>query len=113
MQASQAYTKAQAASTILECDNALDDIRDTLATFEPDRGAHLHYLNKLYEERDAYIQRRRELLRKPATQRDILINTLRLINFRAAEGLRGAPPHVIFADILALSRDAIYSNLEK
>ena len=113
MEQSQAYIKAQACQTILECDNALDDIRATIANFELSSGGHLHYLNKLYEEQHAFVQRRRQLMRTPGTRNEILINTLRLINFRAAEGLRGGSPNVILADIMSLSREAIYNNLEK
>jgi hypothetical protein len=104
-----AQGKAALAQTIQECDYALADIRQTIAAFEPTSGAHLRYLNKLYEERDAYIARRDELDRapSPAIRLEMLVNTLRYINFRAVEGLRGGAPHVLFADILKLSREAI------
>jgi DNA-binding transcriptional regulator YbjK len=114
MQASQAFTKAQSASTVAECDYALDDIRSTIANFELSSGGHLAYLNKLYEEQHAYVQRRRELTRKPTPEMKIemLVNTLRMINFRAVEALREGAPVVLCHDIMRLSREAIY-NLEK
>ena len=108
-----AQGKAALAQTIQECDYALKDIAQTIEAFEtPNTGAHLRYLGKLYEERDAYIARRGELDRapSPAIRLEMLVNTLRYINFRAVEGLRDGAPQVLFADILKLSREAIYKE---
>ncbi|CAB4125083.1 hypothetical protein UFOVP55_56 [uncultured Caudovirales phage] len=107
-----AQGKAALANTIPECDYALADIRQTIDAFTPDTGAHLRYLSKLYEERDAYIARRAELSRSPSAEMklEMMRNTLRMINFRAVEGLRDGAPTVLLHDIMRLSREAIYNS---
>ena len=105
--------KAALSNTIQECEYALADIRETIKAFEtPSSGAHLRYLSKLYEERDAYIARLAELNRSPSPEMKLetLVNTMRMINFRAVELLRGGATTVLCHDIMRLTREAIYNS---